>query len=81
MEEISPSAAEPDITVRAEPSKGTSASAASTILDLKSTHPPCKLDSKHLDFFVFVEQDMTENSPLGDLLRGSVDLSSCQIGK
>uniref|UniRef100_H2M039 1-phosphatidylinositol 4,5-bisphosphate phosphodiesterase gamma n=1 Tax=Oryzias latipes TaxID=8090 RepID=H2M039_ORYLA len=37
VEEISPSAAEPDIT------------------------------------------DMTENSPLGDLLRGSVDLSSCQI--
>ncbi|KAF6714554.1 1-phosphatidylinositol 4,5-bisphosphate phosphodiesterase gamma-1 [Oryzias melastigma] len=37
VEEISPSAAEPDIT------------------------------------------DMTENSPLGDLLRGTVDLSSCQI--
>ncbi|CAF91447.1 unnamed protein product, partial [Tetraodon nigroviridis] len=25
--------------------------------------------------------EMTENSPLGDLLRGSVDVSSCQIGK
>lgn len=24
---------------------------------------------------------MTENSPLGDLLRGSVDMSSCQIGE
>lgn len=24
---------------------------------------------------------MTENSPLGDLLRGSVDVSSCQIGE
>lgn len=28
-----------------------------------------------------VEQEMTENSPLGDLLRGSVDVSSCQIGE
>uniref|UniRef100_A0A7N6BRH9 1-phosphatidylinositol 4,5-bisphosphate phosphodiesterase gamma n=1 Tax=Anabas testudineus TaxID=64144 RepID=A0A7N6BRH9_ANATE len=26
-------------------------------------------------------QEVTENSPLGDLLRGSVDLSSCQIGE
>uniref|UniRef100_A0A668ADR9 1-phosphatidylinositol 4,5-bisphosphate phosphodiesterase gamma n=1 Tax=Myripristis murdjan TaxID=586833 RepID=A0A668ADR9_9TELE len=26
-------------------------------------------------------QEMTENSPLGDLLRGSVDVSSCQIGE
>ncbi|TNM86993.1 hypothetical protein fugu_007223 [Takifugu bimaculatus] len=25
--------------------------------------------------------EMTENSPLGDLLRGSVDVSSCQIGE
>ncbi|KAM9828409.1 1-phosphatidylinositol 4,5-bisphosphate phosphodiesterase gamma-1 isoform 1-T2 [Syngnathus typhle] len=25
-------------------------------------------------------QEMTENSPLGDLLRGTVDVSSCQIG-
>ena len=28
-----------------------------------------------------VKQEMTENSPLGDLLRGSVDVSSCQIGE
>lgn len=27
------------------------------------------------------EQETTENSPLGDLLRGSLDVSSCQIGK
>uniref|UniRef100_A0A674MAX0 1-phosphatidylinositol 4,5-bisphosphate phosphodiesterase gamma n=1 Tax=Takifugu rubripes TaxID=31033 RepID=A0A674MAX0_TAKRU len=27
------------------------------------------------------DRTMTENSPLGDLLRGSVDVSSCQIGK
>lgn len=27
------------------------------------------------------KQEMTENSPLGDLLRGSVDVSSCQIGE
>uniref|UniRef100_A0A673AKN7 Phosphoinositide phospholipase C n=1 Tax=Sphaeramia orbicularis TaxID=375764 RepID=A0A673AKN7_9TELE len=27
------------------------------------------------------DRTMTENSPLGDLLRGSVDVSSCQIGE
>uniref|UniRef100_A0A8C9XGT1 Phosphoinositide phospholipase C n=1 Tax=Sander lucioperca TaxID=283035 RepID=A0A8C9XGT1_SANLU len=27
------------------------------------------------------DRTMTENSPLGDLLRGSMDVSSCQIGK
>lgn len=31
--------------------------------------------------FFSVKQEMTENSPLGDLLRGSVDVSSCQIGE
>lgn len=31
--------------------------------------------------YVLCKQEMTENSPLGDLLRGSVDVSSCQIGK
>lgn len=34
-----------------------------------------------LIFFFSVKQEMTENSPLGDLLRGSVDVSSCQIGE
>lgn len=31
--------------------------------------------------FFSIKQEMTENSPLGDLLRGSVDVSSCQIGE
>lgn len=30
---------------------------------------------------VFCQQEMTENSPLGDMLRGSLDVSACQISK
>ncbi len=32
-------------------------------------------------FTLVLAQQATENSPLGDLLRGSVDVSSCQIGE
>ncbi len=34
-----------------------------------------------LVFTLVLAQQATENSPLGDLLRGSVDVSSCQIGE
>ncbi|KAL0158939.1 hypothetical protein M9458_047015, partial [Cirrhinus mrigala] len=56
VEEISPTAVEPDRSALWAPT-------FTPVLSLLST----------------CAQQATENSPLGDLLRGSVDVSSCQI--
>ncbi len=101
VEEISPSAAEPDRAVRITPAnwKGH----IYTFVYLKLNECTCTLHRKFVHFdrvtyviwimtpkltstsslilFFSVKQEMTENSPLGDLLRGSVDVSSCHIGK
>lgn len=90
VEEISPSAAEPDRTVRIKPLKRDAYSSTFFCIYLKRNEYTCSHHSEVIHVFihkdtyvlsVFCQQEMTENSPLGDMLRGSLDVSACQISK